>query len=99
MHAQFHAEDVRQLGTGDQARISITATITNTGTEPITLDPQAVGVWDGATALPLHDESTPLPRLLPPESSTRLTLIVDDSDHPAALTVQLGLERWRVQLP
>ncbi|HEX6291293.1 MAG TPA: hypothetical protein VFZ66_19070 [Herpetosiphonaceae bacterium] len=99
LHATLHAENVRQLGTGTDARLAITATITNTGSEPITLDPQAAGVWDGATVLPLDGESTPLPLLLPPGRATPLTLAVEPPADPATLTVQIGQQRWRLTIP
>jgi hypothetical protein len=92
-------DEVQQRGSGDQARIAIAATVRNTGTEPITLEPATVGVWQGATALPLNDETTPLPLLLPPGESETLRLVVDRPDDPAALTLQIGVERWRVTLP
>lgn len=96
--ATLRAEDVRLVGTGQAARLAITLTITARGTDPVTLDAAAVGVWDGATALPLHAESTPLPLLLPPGEPRPLTLVVDRPD-AAALTVQSGQQRWRVTIP
>lgn len=99
LQATLRAEEVRQVGSGQAARISLTATVTNPGSEPRTLDAGAVGVWQGATALPLHVESTPLPLLVPPGATTPLTLVVERPDTPAALTIHIGPQRWQVTIP
>ena len=83
---------------GNGHRFSITAVLAATGSDPVTVDMNAVSVWHGGRTVPLDGTSDSLPIVLLPGTPTQLRLVASVPDI-AQLEIQIGQQRWRITLP
>ena len=89
---------VRLEPLGNGHRFTITAVLTTTGSDPVTVDLNAVSVWSGGRTVPLDATSDSLPIVLAPGTPTPLRLVASVPD-VVQLEIQIGQQRWRITLP
>ncbi|KPL83017.1 hypothetical protein [Herpetosiphon geysericola] len=89
---------VRLEPLGNGHRFTITAVLTATGSDPVTVDLNGVSVWSGGRTVPLDGTSDSLPIVLQPGTPTPLRLVASVPD-VAQLEMQIGQQRWRITLP
>jgi|GEM_PF-5770506 len=97
--ATLRPEQVQIVRSAQPPQLALTLELTASGADAVAVSPGEVSVWAGALALPLLDTSTLLPVFVAPGTPQPLTLVVAYPTDTTTVTVQVGSQRWRVQLP
>ena len=98
--ASLDAADVRLVhGTNGRTQVEVTVYLTTTGSEPMTLAPDAFSVRNSTTLAPLAFTTVTIPEVIEPRIAQPVTLLTDAPPTGSALVVQANEQRWQVELP
>jgi hypothetical protein len=100
MVASLDAADVRVVrGTNGRTQVEVTLYVVTTGNDALTLAPDALSVRNGTTLAPLAFTTVTTPAVITPDVAQPITLLADAPPTGTALVVQVGEQRWQVELP
>lgn len=97
--ASLNAADVRVVpGTTGRPQVEVTLYLTAQGIEPSTLAPDALSVRNATTLAPLAFTTVTTPEVVAPGVAQPVTLLADPPPTGTALVVQVGEQRWQVEV-
>jgi hypothetical protein len=98
--ASLDAADVRVLrGTNGRKEVEVTLYVLTTGSDTLTLAPDALSVRNSTTLAPLAFTTVTTPPVITPAVAQPITLLADAPPTGTALLVQANEQRWQVELP